>query len=105
MSIGDVEVAEGNSGVTNAVFTVTLSAPATQTVTVVYATEDSYTPYTSDYVPTTGTVTFAPGQTTKSITVPVYTDTLDESDESFYVRLSRPGSVAFPADTDENPSA
>src|SRR5207237_1521040 len=72
LSINNVTVTEGNSGTTNANFTVTLSAASGKTVTVNYATADGTATAQSDYVaiPTT-TLTFNPGQTTKSITVSV----------------------------------
>jgi probable HAF family extracellular repeat protein len=95
ISIGDVSVVEGSGGTTGAVFTVTLSAPSTRTVTVAYATEDTFVPGGPEYVPTAGTLTFAPGETTRTITVPVYADTLDERDETFVVRLSRTTNAAF----------
>ncbi len=89
LSIDDVSVTEGNSGSTNATFHVTLSAPSSQTVTVKYSTANGTATSGSDYtsVPLT-TLTFAPGQTTKAVTVAVKGDTLDEPDETFFVNLS-----------------
>src|SRR5262249_46779209 len=52
LSIAGVSVTEGNSGTTTAVFTVTLSPPATQTVTVHYATSDGTATAGSDYTAT-----------------------------------------------------
>ena len=46
-----------------ATFTVSLSAPSTQPVTVTYATGDGTATQGQDYLATTGTLTFAPGQT------------------------------------------
>src|SRR5207302_191321 len=91
LSINNVSVTEGNSGTTNANFTVTLSAASGRTVTVNYATADGTATAPSDYVavPTT-TLTFSPGQTTKTITVPVNGDMVDESDEAFTVNLFNP---------------
>src|SRR5204862_3124170 len=91
LSINNVNVAEGNSGTTNANFIVTLSAASGRTVTVNYATADGTATAPSDYVaiPTT-TLTFNPGQTTKTITVPVNGDIVDESDEAFTVNLFNP---------------
>src|SRR5207247_1535693 len=82
---------EGNSGTTNANFIVTLSAASSRTVTVNYATADGTATAPSDYVaiPTT-TLTFSPGQTTKTIPVPVNGDTVDEADKTFTVNLSNP---------------
>jgi hypothetical protein len=71
------------------VFTVTLSAAYDVPVTVDFATADG-TARTgnSDYVGTTGTLTFAPGQTTKTVTVIVKGDKKKESNETFFVNLS-----------------
>ena len=81
---------EGNSGTTNFVFTVTLSAISASTVTVDYATADGSASSLSDYTATSGTVTFAAGQTTKQIVVAVNGDTTVETNETFTVNLSNP---------------
>src|SRR2546428_6768779 len=65
--INDVSVAEG----TPAVFTVRLSSASTETVSVAYATADGLAAAGSDYTAASGALTFAPGETTKSITVQV----------------------------------
>ena len=88
LSINDVAVVEGNSGTTNAVFTVTLSAASGQTVTVNYATADGTAAQPADYTAVSGTLTFAPGQTTRTITVPVIGETIPEANETFFVNLS-----------------
>ena len=90
LTIGNRTVTEGNSGTVSALFTVTLSAASTSTVTVVYATANATALADIDYVPTSGTLTFAPGITSQSITVPVIGDTLDEANETFVVGLSAP---------------
>ena len=90
LSLNDVTVVEGNSGTSNAEFTVTLSDPSSQAVTVDYATADGTASAGADYQTTSETLTFAVGQTTKTITVPVLGDTLDEADETFSVNLSNP---------------
>jgi hypothetical protein len=87
LSIGDVTITEGNSGTSNAVFTVSLSAPSGQTVTVAYATANGTTS-SSDYIATSGTLTFAPGTPTGTVTVPVTGDLQDEANETFLVNLS-----------------
>ena len=90
LTIGNRTVTEGNSGTVSALFTVTLSAASTSTVTVVYATATATALADIDYVTTSGTLTFAPGITSQSITVPVIGDTLDEANETFVVGLSAP---------------
>ncbi len=90
ISINDVTVTEGNSGTTNATFTVTLSAASASTVTVNFATADNTATAGSDYQAASGTLTFTAGQTTKTITVAVNGDTVVEADETFAVNLSNP---------------
>ena len=89
ISINDASVTEGNSGTTNAVFTVTLSAASNLTVNVDFATANgTATTAGSDYQSNNGTLTFAPGETQKSITVLVNGDTGNEPNETFFVNLS-----------------
>lgn len=88
LSINDVTVTEGNSGTVNAVFTATLSAASGQTVTVNYATADGTATQPADYTNTSGSLTFTPGQTTRTITVPVIGETVPEANETFFVNLS-----------------
>src|SRR5262249_54403677 len=97
-SINDPRVTEGNSGTTPAVFTVSLSAPSSSTVAVNYATANGSAVAGSDYVGTSGVLSFAPGETAKTITVSVIGDTTVEPDEVFSVLLSAPTAGAEIAD-------
>ncbi len=91
ISIDDVRVIEGNSGTTtSAMFRVSLSAPSGQNVTVDFATSDGTAKAGSDYVANTGALTFAPGETSRTITVTVNADNLNEPDEDFFVTLGNP---------------
>jgi hypothetical protein len=90
LSINDVSVTEGNAGTVNAVFTVMLSAASGQTVTVDFATANGTALQPGDYTSTSGTLTFAPGETTKTITVLVKGDVLDEPNESYFINLTNP---------------
>jgi hypothetical protein len=90
LTIDDVTSKEANSGTTTFTFTVRLSIPSPQTVSVTFATADSTARAGSDYVATTGTLTFAPGETAKGIKVVVIGDQLFEADEAFLVVLSTP---------------
>jgi hypothetical protein len=49
-------------------------------------------PQYNDYVAQTGSLTFAPGQTTKTITIEVKGDNRVEDDERFFVELFDNGS-------------
>jgi hypothetical protein len=104
IAINDVRKLEGNgngkNGNTQFVFTVTLSAAYDQAVTVHFATADGTAKVSnSDYVAASGTVTFAPGETTKTITVTVKGDKRRESDEWFAVNLSGASSNALIGDS------
>ncbi|QSV62267.1 MAG: hypothetical protein HEQ26_05345 [Dolichospermum sp. DL01] len=90
LSIKDITVTEGNTGTTNATFTVTLSGETFQPVTVNYATANGTATAGSDYTATTGTLIFNvnPGETSKQITVSVLGDSLFEGNETFFVNLS-----------------
>jgi len=81
---------------------VALSAPSWQTVTVDYATSDPSTgsgqaPATADddYTATSGTLSFAPGQTSQSFTVTILDDEFDEPDETLTLILSNPVSATL----------
>lgn len=100
ISINNPSVAEGNSGTAPLVFTVTLSAPSGLPVSVQYATADgTATVADDDYLSTSGTLTFAPGQTVRTITVGVVGDTQHEEDETFFLTLSEPTGATL-ADTE-----
>lgn len=88
IAISGGRVVEGNSGVTQLAFTVTLSAAATALVSVNYATGNGSATAGSDYVAANGTLTFLVGETTKQILVDVVGDTAYEADETFSVGLS-----------------
>jgi len=90
ISIANTSLVEGNAGAQTATFTVSLSAVSSATVTVQYATADGTATAGSDYSATSGTLTFAPGETQKTIVVPVSGDTIAEPDETFLVNLSNP---------------
>jgi ELWxxDGT repeat protein len=91
LTVRDVRVTEGDSGTTTAHFTATLSAPLTRTVTVEYATADGTASAGSDYDATSGTLTFNPGETSKSIDVVVRGDATAEGEETFFVKLRNAG--------------
>ncbi len=93
LAINDVTIVEGNSGTTNANFTVTLGATSGRAVTVDYTTVGGSATSPSDFVATADTLTFAAGQTTKTITVPVNGDLSDESTETYTVNLANAGNA------------
>ncbi|MEQ8959973.1 MAG: Calx-beta domain-containing protein, partial [Coleofasciculus sp. C2-GNP5-27] len=89
LSINNVSITEGNSGTKNAGFTVNLSEASTQSISVNYATANDTAIAGSDYIAKSGTLNFSPGQTSKTFTVPILGDTLDEANETFKVNLSQ----------------
>jgi CubicO group peptidase (beta-lactamase class C family) len=93
--ITGVTVPEGDSGSSAAVFTVSLNGTNAQSVSVNFATADGTATAGSDYVPLSGSVTFSPGELSKSIMVSVHGDTLGEPMETFFVRLSDPADPNF----------
>jgi hypothetical protein len=90
LSVSDVTVTEGNSGTVGATFTVSLAAASGKTVTVGFATSNGSATSPADYASASGSLTFAPGETTKTVTVTVNGDTTDEPDETFVLTLSSP---------------
>jgi len=88
VSIGNASVAEGDSGSRNLVFTVSLSTTSDLTIDVPYSTADGTATAPGDYQPTAGTLSFAPGETTKTLSVPVNGDTDAEVDETVRVLIS-----------------
>jgi len=87
-SIADVAVTETNSGAKSATFTVKLSGKLTGPVTVDYATAAGTATEGADYTAAAGTLTFLAGQTSKTFTVPIVGDLIDEDDQTFFINLS-----------------
>jgi hypothetical protein len=89
LSINDVTVTEGTGGATTATFTVTLSPASGQVVTVNVATADGTATSPDDFTarPAT-TLTFNPGETTKTFSVTINPDDIDEPVQTFSVNLT-----------------
>ena len=96
LSISSVAALEGSGAF---VFTVTLSRAVTSPVTVRFATANgtAVAGPTRDYMATRGMLTFAPGQTSRTITVTVRDDTRVEPDETFFVNLSQASGATIAA--------
>ncbi len=88
LSVNDVVVQEGDSGTSLATFTLSLDNASDQTITVQYATADGTAVAPADYIAVSGSVTFAPGQTSQQVSVQIKGDTLSEADEGFQLLLS-----------------
>jgi uncharacterized repeat protein (TIGR01451 family) len=100
--VNDATAAEPASGSANMLFTVTLSHAYTHAVTVSYETANAGSATAgTDYTPTDGSVSFDPGQTVKTVSVPVKADgEAGEGNETFDLNLSNPvaGTISTPAD-------
>jgi hypothetical protein len=90
IKVSNISVTQGTTGTTPATFTVTLSVPSQNTVTVNYATADGTATSPTDYQSTSGTLTFAPGQTSQNVTVTVNGENRYDGNESFTLNLSNP---------------
>jgi hypothetical protein len=94
VSIADGSKTEGNKGTTALALTLSLSSPSSEPVSVQYQTIDGTATSSgsrkspADYSAATGTVTFQPGQTSRTISVLVNGDRTKESNETFTVQLS-----------------
>jgi hypothetical protein len=68
---------------------VSLSAASDKTVSVNFATANgTATTANNDYIAASGKLTFAPGETTKTITIQVIGDRKKEANETFFLNLS-----------------
>ena len=86
VSVADARAEEGTDETLD--FAVTLSRAASATVAVAYATADGTATAGADYTRTSGTLTFAPGETATTVRVPVLDDAHDEGEETLTLRLS-----------------
>jgi hypothetical protein len=88
ISITDASITEGNKGTVYMVFTISLSAPSGQTVTVQYATINGTASAGSDYTARSGTMTFPAGVTSKTVSVAINGDAQAEPNETLFLQLS-----------------
>ncbi len=94
LSINDVKANSGLS-TTTFTFTVTLSSPISQPVTVNYTTANGTAMAPADYFSASGTLTFAPGQTSQTVNVMVTPHPLPGSNLTFYVLLFVPSNATL----------
>ena len=86
LTVADAEVEEAANA--TLAFAVTLNRAPSGTVTVDYATSDGTATAGSDYTAASGTLTFAAGETEKTVSVPVLDDAHDEGSETLTLTLS-----------------
>ena len=90
LSIDDAQLTRPASGTAPMSFTVRLSKAQTRPVTVRYQAVNGKAVAVEDYVATAGDLTFAAGETSKTVTVPIVGNQSDEPDKAFNVTLSAP---------------
>ena len=95
IAVGDVTVAEGDGGNQTVVFTIRLSSAASETVRVAYTLAAGSASSPNDFNAASGTLSFSPGQTSKTVSVTVKADVLDEPDETFSLNLSNPSGATI----------
>ena len=92
VTVDDPTVTEGDAGTSDATFTVTLTSVEAADLTLDYTTVPGLpADPIDDFTPQTGQITFAVGETTKTIPVPVVGDTTDEASENFFLELTGQG--------------
>ncbi|MDQ4024474.1 MAG: hypothetical protein M3217_03130, partial [Actinomycetota bacterium] len=90
LSISDVSVREGNSGVRSAIFRVSLSAPSGLEVSTSYRSRNNTARAGSDFAAEAGTLRFSPGETLKTVRVVIAGDRTRERNERFFLDLAQP---------------
>ena len=96
ITLSNASIAESGTSLS---YAVSLSAASGKAISVAYATADGTAADGSDYTGQSGTLNFAAGTTSQTITVPVSNDSLDEADETFTITLSSPSNVTVNAPT------
>jgi hypothetical protein len=90
---GNLIVSDAGPGTTTAQFVVRLSNGSVETISVSYATADGTAKADSDYVATSGTLTFQPGEVEKSFPLQIKSDAFEEGHEQFSINFSNPVNV------------
>ncbi|CAN5630048.1 hypothetical protein BH20ACT14_BH20ACT14_01020 [soil metagenome] len=90
LAISDATVVEGSSGSSALVFTVQFSGSTKAAATVSFATSNGTATAPDDYATASGSLSFDRRNRTRTVTVQVVGDTLDEQDETLFVQLSSP---------------
>ncbi|MBV8546746.1 MAG: DUF11 domain-containing protein [Acidobacteria bacterium] len=97
VSIDNVNVNEGNAGLSAATFTVRLSISSATVIRVRFQTQDITATAGSDYLPASGELTFQPGATLTTFTVPIIGDVVFEENETFKVVITGADNATFSA--------
>lgn len=87
ISVNDIAL---NENETSAIFSVTLSAPSALPITCQYYSSGQSAASGVDFQPVSGTLSFSPGETTQTVSVPITNDSLNELRENFNLNLHHP---------------
>lgn len=93
--ISDTSVVEGDTGNILATLTVSLTQPTIFDLVVSFTTVNGIALAGQDFLPTSGSLTFSPGETSKTVSVTVLSDQRGEGGESFFVNLSTTSPIGF----------
>ncbi len=96
LALTDATVTALASGATNALFRFSLSAPSGQPIAVNYATANGTALAGVDYLATSGSFGFAPGETNQTVSVAINPQTVNQAAKTFYLNLSAPLNVTLP---------
>jgi len=101
LSIDDISITEGYKGSKSAIFAIELNPAASKVVTVKYKTMNDSAEAGLDYTATNGTITFPIGIKSKTVSISVLGDKIDEGEETFDVILYESNNAALNDDTGE----
>jgi hypothetical protein len=88
LAVADASISEGDRGTSTVTVPVTLSSASSQAITVSYRTVDGTAKAKADYNAASGTLTFQPGETSRTISIAIQGDHKREANETFSVELS-----------------
>jgi hypothetical protein len=91
VSVSDARIAEPAIGTVMMSFVVTLSSPSAETISLKYSTSNGTATSPEDYAAASlSTLSFAPGEVSKTVLIPVHANSANEPDETFFLTLSAP---------------
>ena len=101
LSIDNVSITEGYTNSKSALFTIELNPAASEVVTVKWKTMNDSAEAGLDYTATNGTITFPIGITSKTVSISVLGDKIEEGKETFDVILYEPNNALLNYPTGE----
>lgn len=95
--VADVKQPEGNTGSNKMIFTISLSAASTKEVSIKIVTKEVFAKSIEDFTAVDQRITFAPGETTKSLSVDIVADDIKEGTDDFQLFVSEPVNCIVPS--------